>query len=212
MWWVRRSGLSSFLFPVGHLRVPETVAKYTVITHLVHRDIVARLSVDVDEVIGFHLDETKQSVDVRTVPSIVTLPLRTCNSDCKTATVYEQFIIMAVQVTGGTIAIIQAYALASKFTSSQLPSRSVYLRTTGAPDVLLRASASVRGNLVTRAISDKGGSIYRKPRFANLARNSTPPSPSEMPLADHSKLQEANVVVLQIRAEARSSWLGRILP
>ncbi|KAI6096653.1 hypothetical protein F5141DRAFT_569744 [Pisolithus sp. B1] len=40
----------------------------------------------------------RQSLHYHCVPAIVT-------------TVYEQFIIMAVQVTGGTIAIIQAYAL-----------------------------------------------------------------------------------------------------
>ncbi|KAI6128655.1 hypothetical protein EDD16DRAFT_1516132 [Pisolithus croceorrhizus] len=73
--------------------VSELVAK-------THKDIVPRLSVDVDEVSGFLLRERKQSVDVRTVSSTVTLPLHTRNRDCKTTAVYEQFMIMVVQVTG----------------------------------------------------------------------------------------------------------------
>lgn len=53
----------------------------TAVSELVAKNIVPRLSVDVDEVSGFLLRERKQSVDVRTVSSTVTLPLHTRNRE-----------------------------------------------------------------------------------------------------------------------------------
>ncbi|KAI6133930.1 hypothetical protein EDD17DRAFT_1895996 [Pisolithus thermaeus] len=159
--------------------VSELVAK-------THKDIVPRLSVDVDE-----------SVDVRTVSSTVTLPLHTRNRDCKTTAVYEQFMIMVVQVTGESMRSVhgkQEGAPSPHFGYSScrwlkvrriVPSANIVVfmvmfavcnATTGKNDT----RRVVAGRCVCQGqhdhAGDKGGSIHMKPWLTNLARKSIPPS------------------------------------